>query len=280
MKKYRDCGSETFNTGSSKCPFVPDFIKAIILTPADMVIKDEEIETKLYELAHGDRPDRIYPIGIIAEYAPAGGEAQVSKQGYGSSQITGYSELTETWTLDSYDEGLFANLMQLKNEKMRALFVDGKNTIYGEHVSETEIRGHLIASVYPSGSRFKTSGDNAKMNVNLVYSDVEKAWLNPKSLMCEADMLDMAKGLVWVDVVKIGTSGNSYKVVEHYGKFDLTEMYGTLLGAIGAWDNLTAATYSSSTGILTLTPTASLTPKLKASSALFTAGIKGIEQWS
>lgn len=280
MKKYRDCGSETFNTGSSQCPFVPDYIKVIILTPEGMVLKDEEIETKLFEMAHGDRPNRIYPVGIIAEYAPSGGEAQVSKQGYGSSQITGYSELTEVWTLNNYDEGLFANMMQLKNEKMRALFVDGKNTLYGERVSETEIRGHLLSSVYPSGSRFKTSGDNAKMNVNLVYSDVEKAWLNPKSLMCEVDIVDTIKGLVWVDVEKIGTSGNNYKVVEHYGKFDLTEMYGLLLGAVDVWSNVTAATYDAATGLLTITPTASATPKLKSASELFEAGVKGIEQWS
>lgn len=280
MKKYRDCGSETFNTGSSKCPFVPDYIKAIILTPENMVLKDEEIETKLAEMAHGDRPDRIYPIGTIAEYAPSGGEAQVSKQGYGSSQITGYSELTEVWTLDSYDEGLFANLMQLKNEKMRALFIDGKNTIYGERVSATETRGHLLSSVYPSGSRFKTSGDNAKLNINLVYSDVEKAWLNPKSLMCETDIVDTVKGLVWVDVEKTGSSGNNYKIIEHYGKFDLTEMFGPLLGDAEAWSNVTAATYDSSAGVLTITPTASASPKLKPASVLFTAGIKGIEQWS
>lgn len=46
MKKYRDCGSEIFNTGSSKCPFVPDYVKVIILTPEDMVIKDDELEEK------------------------------------------------------------------------------------------------------------------------------------------------------------------------------------------------------------------------------------------
>ena len=79
MKKYRDCGSEIFNTGSSKCPFVPDYVKVIILTPEDMVIKDDELEEKIEEMIHANRPVRIYPIGPIAEYAPSGGEAQTSK---------------------------------------------------------------------------------------------------------------------------------------------------------------------------------------------------------
>lgn len=26
VKMFRDCGSEIFNTGTSKCPFVPDYI--------------------------------------------------------------------------------------------------------------------------------------------------------------------------------------------------------------------------------------------------------------
>lgn len=279
MKRYRDCGSEIFNTGTSKCPFVPDYIKSIILTPVDLVLKDAEIESKLGELAHADRPGRIYPVGPIAEYAPSGGEAQTSKQGYGPSQITGYSELVETWTLENYDEGLFANLMMLKNERMRAIFIDANNVIYGENVSSTQIRGFLMSAIYPSGQRFKTSGDNANMAINLVYSNVEDAWKNPKSLMAETNLLDFSKGLVWVDVEKQGDSGTTYKVVEHYGKFDLTEMYGTLFGEAGAWDNVTAVSYEPSNGTLNITASSGGVPKLKSPSVLYVQGIKGIEQW-
>ena len=269
MKKYRDCGSEIFNTGSSKCPFVPDYVKVIILTPEDMVIKDDELEEEIEEMIHANRPGRIYPIGPIAEYAPSGGEAQTSKQGYGPSQITSYSELVEAWTLENYDEGLLANLMKLKNERMRALFVDKNNVVYGQYDTDTTIKGYLMSSIYPSSvQRFKTSGDNASMAVSLVYDDVEKA-----------DLVEKAKGLVWVDVVKVGDSGSNYKVVEHYGKYDLTTAYGTLLGKTeGVWgDSVSAAQYNSADGTLSLTSES--TPTLLSPERLLTAGIKGIEQW-
>lgn len=279
MKKYRDCGSEIFNTGSSKCPFVPDYVKAIILTPEDMVIKDDELEEKLEEMIHADRPGRIYPIGPIAEYAPSGGEAQTSKQGYGPSQITSYSELIEAWTLENYDEGLLANLMKLKNERMRALFVDKNNVVYGQHDTDTTIKGYLMSSIYPSSvQRFKTSGDNASMAVSLVYDDVEKAWMETKSLQGETDLVEKAKGLVWVDIVKVGSGGSSYKVVEHYGRYDLTTVYGSLLAKTeGVWSGVSAAQYNAADGTLSLTSNS--TPTLLSPAQLFTTGIKGIEQW-
>ena len=279
MKKYRDCGSEIFNTGSSKCPFVPDYVKVIILTPEDMVIKDDELEESLEEMIHANRPGRIYPIGPIAEYAPSGGEAQTSKQGYGPSQITSYSELVEVWTLENYDEGLLANLMKLKNERMRALFIDKNNVVYGQHDTDTTIKGYLMSSIYPSSvQRFKTSGDNATMAVSLVYDDVEKAWIETKSLQSETDLIEKAKGLVWVDVVKVGDSGSNYKVVEHYGKYDLTTAYGALLAKTeGVWEGVSAAQYNAADGTLNLTSDG--TPALLSPEQLLTAGIKGIEQW-
>ena len=45
VKMFRDCGSEIFNTGTSKCPFVPDYIKAIILTPVGMTFKISDFDT-------------------------------------------------------------------------------------------------------------------------------------------------------------------------------------------------------------------------------------------
>ena len=244
-----------------------------------MVIKDDELEEKLEEMIHADRPGRIYPIGPIAEYAPSGGEAQTSKQGYGPSQITSYSELIEAWTLENYDEGLLANLMKLKNERMRALFVDKNNVVYGQHDTDTTIKGYLMSSIYPSSvQRFKTSGDNASMAVSLVYDDVEKAWMETKSLQGETDLVEKAKGLVWVDIVKVGSGGSSYKVVEHYGRYDLTTVYGSLLAKTeGVWAGVSAAQYNAADGTLSLT--SSSTPTLLSPAQLFTAGIKGIEQW-
>lgn len=281
IKLFRDCGSEIFNTGSSRCPFIPDYVKAIILTPGDMEIDVSTFDTKLGEMAHANRPKRIYPISTVAEYAASGGEAQMSKVGYGPSQITSYSELIETYTMETYDEGLKVNLMKLKNESVRAIFIDKNNVVYGEKGSaDGKIKGYAIGSTYPGGSRFKTSGENASLTVNLVYKDVEKSWANSISFSCDTDLLDIARGLVWVDVKKIGSSGNIYKVVERFGGFDLTEMYGALLGDITAWNGVTAATYNAVDGTLSITPSNGSVPTLKAPSALYEAGIKGIEQWS
>ena len=276
VKLYRDCGSEIFNTGTSQCPFVPDYIKAIILTPADMEIEISDFDTKLGEMAHANRPNRVYPIATVAEYAASGGEAQTSKVGYGPSQITSYSELVETYTMEHPDEGLRVNLMKLKNENMRAIFIDKNNVVYGEAgLTNGKFKGYEIGSVYPGGVRFKTSSENASLTVNLVYKDVENAWSNAISFTCDSDVLNEAKGLVWVDIKLI--SGSKYKVVEKYGGFDLTEIYSELLKETTAWNNATAVTYNAADGTLTITGD---NPSLKTPSELYDLGIKGIEQWS
>ena len=61
--------------------------------------------------------------------------------------------------------------------------------------------------------------------------------------------------------------------------FDLTEMYGTLLGSSSVWNNVTAATYNPDDGTLSLTPSSG-TPALKRPSELYAEDVKGIEQWS
>ena len=68
-------------------------------------------------------------------------------------------------------------------------------------------------------------------------------------------------------------------MVEHYGKYDLTTAYGTLLGKTeGVWgDSVSAAQYNSADGTLSLTSES--TPTLLSPERLLTAGIKGIEQW-
>ena len=43
----------------------------------------------------------------------------------------------------------------------------------------------------------------ASLTINLVYKDVEKAWMNAISFTSDIDILDEAKGLVWVDVKKL-----------------------------------------------------------------------------
>ena len=280
MKLYRDCGSEIFNTGTSKCPFEPEFIDKIILTPKDMELSVEELETEIVKLTHANRPDRLYAIGPIGEYAPSGGEAQTTKNGYGASKITSYSELVEKWTMQNYDMGLYNNLLGLKNEIMRAMYIDRNGVLYCEQSKVGKVRGYELSAVYPSGARFKTSGASAALEVNLVYKDVERAWINSTMIMLDQSVADELTGLVWVDVKKIGSSGTNYKVVEHYGAFDATEMYGTLLGKSEAWSNVTTASYNAADGTLSLTATSGQEPKLKSPADLLTAGIKGIEQWS
>ena len=273
MSKYRSCaGMSTFNTGNSVCPLDPGKVKAIILMTSGHKLPTELDAKTLEELCHADRPDRIFPLKTIVEYSPSGGEAQTSAVGYGPTKITGYSPKTDTWTLESADLSIKANLAKAKNVAFDAYFVDDNNVIYGIEDNNGELAGVPMAGVYPGGQDFTSSGQNATLTVTTMFKDYEKFMKNMDVELCDFDVVEALSGVVFVDLVK---DGDDYKIVEHYGKLDITEYYGALLASKKdtAMPNATAVTYSD--GKLTITGEA----KLAAPSVLYQAGIIGIEQW-
>ncbi|MDD6210510.1 MAG: hypothetical protein PUB21_07900 [Bacteroidales bacterium] len=280
MRLWRDCGSEKFNTGVSNCPFQKRNIKAVILTTLNMVIKLDELETKLPELIHADRPDRVYPISNIAEYAPSGGEGQTGAVGYGPSKFTGFSPLVEVWSLEERYDGLFKNILRLGNDRMRVIYVDENNVIYAERYGEDSIRGVEMASIYAGGQQFPSSGATAGMTITFTYKDTKKSWMNMEAIESDADILDMCKGLLWVTVKNV--EGSKYKILERdNANLDITDSYGPLLASQEAWNNVTAATYNSADQTLSLTPTSGQTPTLKSPAELYALSnpVKYIEQW-
>lgn len=278
MSKYRTCaGMSTFNTGNSVCPLDPGKVKAIILMtsgqklPADLKAEDLEV------LCHADRPNRIYPLKTIVEYAPSGGEAQTSAVGYGPTKITGYSPKTDTWTLESADLSIKANLAKARNAQFDAYFVDDNNVIYGIQSNDGTLAGVPMTGVYPGGQDFTSSGQNATLTVTTMFKDYEKFMKDMNVMVCDFDVVEALQGVVFVDFVK---DGDGYKILEHYGKLDITEYYGEALATAKteAITNASAVTYADGKLTITLSDDATA-PELAAPSVLQRKSIVGIEQW-
>lgn len=279
MNDLLACKGAVFNTGKGVCPYKPENIEAMILTMKDKTITVSTFDANFEEMIHADRPNRIYPIGGISEYAPSGGEAQSSAVGYGPSKFTGYSTYMEAWTLDQRYLSIVKNLLRI-NVPMRVFLIDKNNVVYGEDAGNGKIRGFLLSDIYPSGQTYNSSGAQASIIVNLSYKDVEAIWSNTVRLQSSIDLVSLADGLTWVSLVSTGT--NKYKLKDYDEGTDITVFYGALLASTTAWNNVTAATYDATTEELTLTPTAGMTPSLKRPSELFALStpVKGIEQWT
>lgn len=273
---YRQCpGVATFNTGNSVCVLDPGKIKAIILTMHGYKLPKTLSAESLEAACHADRPERIFPIKTIVEYAPSGGEAQTSATGYGPTKVTGYSAKNDVWTLQDYDASLKANIMAAKNVPFDAYFVDENNIIYGMNDGTDELAGIPLSGVYPGGQDWDASGTEANLTIATMFKDYEKYIKNANVKACDFDVVDALKGLVYVDFVS--TESNKYKLVEHFGKLDITSYYGSLIAenATTALPGMTSATYDN--GIITTVGEG--TPKLASPSVLQAAGITGIEGW-
>ena len=273
---YRKCpGVATFNTGSSVCVLDPGKIKAIILTIHGHKIPTEKTAEAFEKACHADRPGRIFPIKTIVEYAPSGGEAQTSATGYGPTKVTGYSAKNDVWTLQDYDASLKANIMAAKNVAFDAYFVDENNVIYGMNDGTDELSGIPLSGVYPGGQDWDSSGTEANLTIATMFKDYEKYIKNADVKVYDFDVVDALKGLVYVDLVSI--ESNKYKLIEHFGKLDITEYYGELLSesAETALTGATSASYAN--GVITTVGEGSI--KLASPSVLQESGITGIEAW-
>lgn len=271
--KYRECpGVATFNTGNSVCPLDPGKIKAIILAIHGHKLPTDLIADTLEAACHDDRPNRLFPIKTIVEYAPSGGEAQTSAVGYGPTKVTGYSPRTDVWSLENFDSSLQANLAAAKNIAFDAFLVDENNVIYGQKGDNGVLEGIPLSGVYPGGQPWDSSGTDANLTITTMFKDWEKYLKNADTIHADFDVLEALKGLVYVDLVK---EGEGYLLVEHFGGLNITSYYGELLSsqASKALPEATAVSYVD--GVLKGTGEM----KLASPKALQEAGITGIEQW-
>lgn len=275
MTKYRECpGTSTFNTGNSVCPLDPGKIKAIILTIHGHKLPSDLTAEALETACHADRPDRIFPIKTIVEYAPSGGEAQTAAVGYGPTKVTGYSARSDVWTLEDFYSSLQANLAMAKNVAFDAYFVDENNVIFGQKDDTDELAGIPLSGVYPGGQPWDSSGTDASLTITTMFKDWEKYLKNADFIQADFDVVDALRGLVYVDLVADGAEGK-YKLVEHFGGLNITSYYGDLLAsqATKALPSATGVTYAD--GVLS----GSGDMTLAAASVLQSAGILGIEAW-
>lgn len=279
MEQVRESGSSRVNTGVSKCPLVPEYIKAIILAEVGMKLPAVMSLENMEKAFHADRPERLYGVKEIVEYAPNGGDAQTSATGYGPNEVTGYAAYTASLTLKKFDAGFRANIMRLKDVPMQAWYVDKNGVIWGEMASDGSCKGIDLSGLYISGQDFPASGTKANNVINLMYNDVEKAWMNPMQVVTSFDVLSVADGLRFVDVVKKTGSDGDYYVLDHYDKLNVGKYFSTGLAEISCWNGATAVQYVAESGTFKVTPKDLASLSLAAPSVLQSNGVTGIEQW-
>ena len=118
------------------------------------------------------------------------------------------------------------------------------------------------------------------MDVSFAFEDARYYFENMDFVPLDFAIGRNLIGLTPVELVKVSTSGNDYKLLEKIGGYDLTSTYGTLFAdnANLISGGASGVTYNENSETLTIATTGGAVPALKAPSALFEAGIEGIEQ--
>ena len=281
MRKLRTCDNAHLNTGVSKCP--PSFgkKKMAIIVPYGTKLPANLTADKLEELAHAPVGSRIYGVGVFVEYAKNGGEAQTSTVGYGPEEITGYSPLKETYTLQKFSPELHASFVRAKGVQWGVYFIDENWQLFGEN-DGTDILAPLpMSNIYTDVTPSPTSSAKESMTITFSYEDTETAYKNYDFTKLDFNPMKLILGLTLVRLEKLGDTESAYKIFENTGGYDVTGIYGPLIvigGAAVLNGTTTAASYVEETNSLTITTTDNAVPSLKAPSVLYENDIKGIEQ--
>lgn len=281
MRKLRKCASAQLNTGVSKC--APEFGKmkgAILVEPGTKLPASLTAET-LEQLAHANRPGRVYGIGIFTEYAKNGGEVQSSANGYGGEEVTGISARKDTFNLNKFYPELHAALTKCVNKQWDVYFFDEDNVLYGINDGTDTLAGYPMSTVYSDAVPHPTSSSKSTMTVSFAHSDAKLSITAFDYVQLDFNVQKLTLGLTSVALDKVGTSGNKYKLYEVLGGNDLTSVYGPLIVSAGNTvinGATSAVTYNADDDTLTIAGSTGAEPRLKPASVLYENDIKGIEQ--
>lgn len=280
MRKLRTCDTAQFNTGVSKC--LPDFGKMLgaILVEPGTKLPAELTADKLEELAHASGSERIYGIVRFAEYAKNGGEPQTSTNGYGPEEFTGFSARKDNYTLNKFYPELHSALTRTAHLPRGAYFFDENNVLYGLNDGTDTLAPYPMSGVFSDATPHPTSSAKSAMSVSFAHEDAKAAAISFDYVQLDFNPAKLTLGLTEVKLEKTGT-GNTYKLYEAVGGYDVTPIYGPLIVSAGQ-DAIngasSAVTYDDASKTLTIAATDGAVISLAAPSVLYEKGIKGIEQ--
>jgi len=270
--KIRNCitGSTTgtIHTGTSKCEIPHGKVKGAILVPHGFEVSFASASALTTACHAANTAERIFPIKTFVEYAKNGGEIQTASVGYGPEKVTGFSAMTEQYTMDNYSDALARNIASVGNKEYDAYFVDEDNFIYGYEV-EGKLLGLPLSYVSATTTPHPTSSEEAQLVINFAHKDAKKAMVMANYEQAGFDVLEAMVGLMEVDLVK--TASNKYKVVETVGGYDCTAIFGAKVETCITGG--TSVSYDSATNTITGTGTLGIA----ACNVLHTNGIDGYE---
>lgn len=279
MRNLRKCNTGHLNTGISKCPVDFARMKGAIIVPYGSKLPANLSVEALTKQAHADEAERIYGIVGFCEFAQEGGEAQTGAVGYGGLQVTGYSDRADTYTLDKNYPELHASLTKCAGNKFGAYYFDEKNMLYGLNDGTDELAPFPMNTIHSNATPYSTSGSKSTMTVKFCHEDSRAAIENADYVQLDFNPQRATLGLTGVKLIKVGDTGNDYKLIEAVGGYDLTSIFGPLMADnTNVISGATAVAYDTDKEVLTLTVSGSATPALKAPKVLLEAGISGIEQ--
>lgn len=279
MRNLRKCNTGHLNTGISKCPVDFARMKGAIIVPYGSKLPANLSVEALTKQAHADEAERIYGIVGFCEFAQEGGEAQTGAVGYGGLQVTGYSDRADTYTLDKNYPELHASLTKCAGYKFGAYYFDEKNMLYGLNDGTDELAPFPMNTIHSNATPYSTSGSKSTMTVKFCHENSRAAIENADYIQLDFNPMRATLGLTGVKLIKVGDTGNDYKLIEAVGGYDLTSIFGPLMADnTNVISGATAVAYDTDKEVLTLTVSGSATPALKSPKLLLEAGIAGIEQ--
>jgi len=243
------------NTGIPACLLAPDKIVGAILIDRSKSFTDEEaadIIAELQELALLTGRERIYPVFRFDEIADSSEEEVVVSLGYGSKQVARDGKYD--WTFRMLNSGLClqSKLRAFNKAKMKVLFVDSNNIIFGTRTPAGEITGFSLDFFYAKPFKIADGSNSSIFQVRFALSKPAEFNDNVVFLNPGVDVEEAVKGIIDVELFEIAKVAGkaTVGVRTQCDKVNIFDSFSDALAAGALWSVTKAGATVSITSVV------------------------------
>lgn len=234
------CSTGGGNTGIPACQLSPEKIIGAILVDNSFSLSqaeaDELIETLQTKTLLTGR-DRVYPVFRFDEIADNSEEEVMASLGYGSKQVVRDGKYD--WTFRMLNSGLClqAKLRKFNKRKMKVLFVDSDNIIFGTRNPSGDITGFSLDFFYAKPFKIADGSNPSIFQVRFALSKPQEFNDNVVYMNPGVDVEEAVKGIIDLELYEIAKVAGkaTIGVRTHCDKVNIYDSFATALAVATLW---------------------------------------------
>lgn len=269
-----NCGGTTgtFNSGFPLCDVIRDAPKALLLLDAGVGFNAGQRATLATFVAaiktntRAPRGARVYPIMSLSDYNDTSVAPTKAAVGNLSIQQITMQEAVPSFDFQHRKGDLFhKQLAGAENQNFTLMIIDKNNVVYGTQTAGGLFTGFSLSEFKAQLAKFATASTPSNYPFSVVLNDITEYKENLAIIQADSTIMNISgnNNVVLTLASQVANVANISLISTGGKNLGIYPAYATALAVIGAWVvtntqtganvTITSVTYSSTTGLFTVT---------------------------